>query len=41
MVILGAMMRKLGRLAVDPRGQGQGIDKALLRDAILRTVQSL
>lgn len=29
----------LGRLAVDHRWQGQGIGKALLRDAILRTVQ--
>lgn len=29
----------LGRLAVDQRWQGQGIGKALLRDAVLRTVQ--
>jgi GNAT superfamily N-acetyltransferase len=29
----------LGRLAVDINWQGQGIGKALLRDAILRTIQ--
>ena len=29
----------LGRLAVDSRWQNKGIGKALLRDAILRTVQ--
>jgi predicted N-acetyltransferase YhbS len=29
----------LGRLAVDVSWQGQGVGKALLRDAILRTVQ--
>ena len=30
----------LARLAVDRSGQGQGLDKALLKDAILRTVQA-
>ena len=30
----------LGRLAVDRRLQGQGLGKALLRDAILRTLQA-
>lgn len=30
----------IGRLAVDRRWQGQGIGRALLRDAILRTVQA-
>lgn len=30
----------LGRLAVDQSWQGQGIGKALLRDAILRTLQA-
>ncbi|MEQ8820995.1 MAG: GNAT family N-acetyltransferase [Sumerlaeia bacterium] len=30
----------LGRLAVDQSGQGQGLGKALLRDAILRTLQA-
>lgn len=30
----------LGRLAVDKRLQGKGIGRALLRDAILRTVQA-
>jgi GNAT superfamily N-acetyltransferase len=30
----------IGRLAVDQRWQGQGIGKALLRDAILRTLQA-
>ena len=30
----------LGRLAVDTRLQGQGVGKALLKDAILRTLQA-
>lgn len=30
----------IGRLAVDRRWQGQGIGRALLRDAILRTLQA-
>jgi len=30
----------IGRLAVDSRWQGQGIGRALLRDAILRTLQA-
>jgi GNAT superfamily N-acetyltransferase len=30
----------LGRLAVDRRFQGRGLGKALLRDAILRTLQA-
>lgn len=30
----------LGRLAVDQNAQGKGIGKALVRDAILRTVQA-
>lgn len=30
----------LGRLAVDRRFQGEGFGKALLRDAILRTLQA-
>ena len=30
----------LGRLAADRRLQGQGLGKALLRDAILRTLQA-
>ena len=30
----------IGRLAVDHRWQGQGIGRALLRDAILRTLQA-
>lgn len=30
----------LGRLAVDRRFQGQGLGRALLRDALLRTVQA-
>ena len=30
----------LARLAVDHRGQGQGIGKALLKDAMLRTLQA-
>lgn len=30
----------IGRLAVDSHWQGQGIGRALLRDAILRTLQA-
>jgi GNAT superfamily N-acetyltransferase len=30
----------IGRLTIDQRWQGQGIDKALLRDVILRVLQA-